>query len=167
MQNIVSAVCISSLSPFIFEKWMPLFFITSRFPKRGIKRRSMKVARKVAVAFCVSSLLSSCSALQEILQSSLRIPHHFIKTWLEGVRVGGGAEGLRGGPTYTYVVWGLFLWQRHRGLQERKDFFANSYWWEAFNTVSTEWVEVRGDVTVWCDQTVVLETALFLFRVIL
>lgn len=82
------------------------FFIKSRFPKRGIKRRSMKVARKVAVAFCVSSLLSSCSALEEILQSSLRIPHHFIKTWLEG-------GGVRGGPTYTYVVWGLLLWQPH------------------------------------------------------
>jgi len=77
-----------------FEKWMPLFLIKSRFPKRGIKRRSMKVARKVAVAFCVSSLLSPCSALQEILQSSLRIPHHFIKTWLEGAGGGWGEDRL-------------------------------------------------------------------------
>lgn len=92
MQNSMTAVCISSLPPFIFEKWMPLFFFSkSLSPKRGIKRRSMKVARKVAVAFCISSLLSSCSALQEILQSSLRIPHHFIKTWLE--MGGGGGEG--------------------------------------------------------------------------
>ena len=95
MQNIVTAIYSFFLPPSsLFWKYERhiFFFRKSRFSKRRIKRRSMKVARKVAVAFCVSSLLSSCSALQEILQSSLRIPHHFIKTWLE-VRGGGWGRG--------------------------------------------------------------------------
>jgi hypothetical protein len=43
----------------------------------------MKVARKVAIAFGFPLLFSACSALQEILQSTLRISQHFIRTSLE------------------------------------------------------------------------------------